>query len=661
MRNIFLKTTILIFTALCFSNPVNAQYRTATDNIVGMDLDRIERMYRRALNRGDSTFTIHYAEALFIRSEFERAFEMYQRADALGQIETKYQKRDYHHAALRLGKTSPYEQSTGYFSKDLDWIVNVNTFCANSPEEDFAPFFWNDLLFITSSRDVSGRQYDFTKNPFLNVHTFIHDCISTKIPDALPQDINTPNHDGPIAISADGNLMIITRNHPTRSADGIFNLYLDYYIRTNNNWSAGQKFPLHSTEFSVQHPFYCNKDSILYFSSNVEGGHGGFDLYKSKWNGQRWSDPENLGAEINSPYDEVFPAMSPWGDLIYASNHIETTGGLDLVLFRDGNRYLFPEPFNTVHDDFSITFKDETSGYFASNRSFQGFTDDIHTFEIHIPAYDFFVEVLDENSGQPLENVKVIYNAEPARGELLTSELGMGFLHTGDKTIFNYDFQLSKEGYNDKNVESDNFIEQNGHFILTLRMKQIVDPIQEETLARGYFEVFFDNDKPDPRSTNPTTSLTYQQTFNAFMLRREDYFRNSASDREELDAFFKEVEKGMEQLQWLARYLKEELRQGREYTIIFTSHASPLASSQYNLILSKRRFASVENYIKSWSGGELLDFIEIGKLSYENNPFGDQMASPNVSDDRRDKARSIYSVEAARERRVTITWRRNEN
>jgi hypothetical protein len=663
MRTKFVKFNILILVALCSSPTVNAQYRTATDNIIGMDLEQVEKEYLRALNRGDSTYTIHYAEALFIQSEFEKAFEMYQRADALGQIETIYQKRDYQHTAKRLGEQSPYMQHTGYFSNNWDMKASISAFCSNSAMEDFSPFYWKDLLFITSSRDMSGREYEFTRNPFLNVHTFIHDCISTTIPDALPEGLNTPNHDGPLAISEDGNLLIITRNHTTLSSEGIFNLYLDYYIKTNNTWDKGQKFPLHNTEFSVQHPFYCNKDSLLYFSSNVEGGQGGFDLYKSKWNGQRWSEPENLGQEINSPYDEVFPAMSPWGDLIYASNHIETTGGLDLVVFRDGERHLFPEPFNTVHDDFSITFKNEASGYFASNRDVQGFTDDIYVFNIlgpFWPRYDFYVEVLDDETGEPLENVLTIFAAEPAEGELLTSEQGQGFLHTGDLIFFNYHFQLSKEGYQDKDVDSNNFVERDDRFILTLRMKKIVDPIQEETLAQGYFEVFFDNDRPDPRSTNPTTNLTYQQTFHSYMLRKDDYYRNSVNRLEELDAFFLDVEKGMEQLQWLVRYLKEEMDQGRDYTIIFTSHASPLATSEYNLILSKRRFASVENFIQSWSARELARFIDEGKLSYENNPFGDQQARPGVSDDRGDLARSVYSVEAARERKVTVSWRRND-
>ncbi len=650
MRTIFLKAIMLILVSVCASPPLSAQYRTATDNIIGMDLEQVERLYRRALNRGDSTYTIHYAEAHFIRSDFEKAFELYQRADALGQIETIHQKRNFHHAALRIGKQSPYGQNTGYFASDLNWIVTVNTFCANSPQEDFAPFYWRDILFVTSSRGYDEEKYPFTRNPFLNVHAFIHDCISANLPDALPKNINTPNHDGPIAISEDGNLFIITRNHLRRSSDGIKNLYLEYYTREANRWSEGKIFPLHDIEFSVQHPFYSDSDSTLYFSSNVEGGHGGFDLYKAKWNGKTWEEPINLGPEINSPYDEVFPAITPDGALIYSTNHIETKGGLDLVLFKNDTRYLLPEPLNTIHDDFSIAFMDSRSGYFASNRDFQGFTDDIFTFSIHIPEYDFFVEVLDKETLDPIENVEVIFSSEVAEGTLNTSNDGMGFLHTGTGELFEYNFSLTKDGYIPKHTVSDSFIEREDTFVLTLLLEQVY--------PEGQFVVYFDNDKPDPKSRKPVTELTYRQTFDAYMLRKNDYYNNSINTREEIDAFFEEVQQGMDQLTQLVQFLKEEFQKGRHYTITFTSHASPLATSEYNMQLSKRRFVSVENYLKVSTESQLRHFIEQGFIRYENTPMGASLARPDVSDDRRDPARSVYSIEAARERRVKVSWKR---
>ncbi len=665
MKTIFLKYSLLLLIFLGFSAGIEAQYITATDNIAGLNLDQVKRNYERALQRGDSSYTIHYAEALYIQRMFEQAYEMYSEADRLGLVISKYQQRDFAHAAKHVGKDTPYTVDTGYFDRSWDIEVQVSPFCSNSPMEDFAPFYWKDLLFITSSRNISGRQYDYTQNPFLNIVTFIHDCISTDIPDALPKGINTQNHDGPIAISADGNLLIITRNHSRSSSEGIYNLYMEYYVREDNRWSEAKTFPLIDTEFSVQHPYYSDNDNLLYFSSNVGGGHGGFDLYRSRWDGSGWGEPENLGPEINSPYDEVFPAQTPDGTLIYASNHIETSGGLDLVLFRDGIRYLFPEPFNSVYDDFSITFRNESSGYFASGRDARGFIDNIYVFEIigpFWPEYNFYLEVLDKESKEPVEGALVSFAADAGVGENLTSEQGMVFLHSGSKVFYDYHFQLSKEGYQDKETVSSAFLTREGDYVVTLLLeKKVVAPIEEETLAQGFFELYFDNDRPDPRSTSPTTQLTYQQTFYAYMLRKDDYYRNSVSSREELDAFFQDVEKGMEQLKWLSGYLKREMEDSISYTIIFTSHASPLASSEYNLVLSKRRFVSVENFIQDWDNGSLQDFIETGKLDYSNNPFGELQARPNVSADRQDPARSVYSVEAARERKVTISWQKKDS
>ncbi len=76
---------------------------------------------------------------------------------------------------------------------------------------------------------------------------------------------------------------------------------------------------------------------------------------KSRWNGKEWSKPENLGPDLNSSYNEVFPSLVPDGDLIYTSDHPGISGGLDLVLYKNNKRYLLPEPFNTSREDFSMS------------------------------------------------------------------------------------------------------------------------------------------------------------------------------------------------------------------------------------------------------------------------------------------------------------------
>ena len=636
------------------------------ENIVGRDLEQVKQLYQRAIRGGDLSFTIHYAEALFFAGIFGEAVDMYRQADSLELITTDHQKRNYVHAALRAGRESPYMQDTGYFSREWEMQAEIRPFCSNSPNEDFAPFYWNDILFVTSSRDVTtSRRYDFTNKPFLNVHAFISNCISIGIPPILPEDINTDMHDGPIAISRDGGMVIVTRNYRRPNEQGFYNLYLDHYVRKQDTWVKEKMFPHVSADYSVQHPFYSDHDSTLYFSSNIPGGFGGFDLYSSKWDGQSWSQPENLGEEINSVYDEVFPAFSPQGMLMYSTNHIETNGGMDLVLFHQGNRYLLPEPFNTMYDDFAITFKSETAGYFTSNRDRTTFNDDIFSFDVAVfapPLFTFLLEVVDEQTGEPIDGVEARFFSIAAQrqGMARTDSVGMVFLHQGADQLHEYSLELTHPMYERKATFSADFRERNGQFVMTLHMARVQEPVRpDDMFSRGFFVVYFDNDQPDPRSNRPSTNLSYEETFRSYLLRKPDFYQQSANSASELDAFFTNVEKGMDQLRQLAAYLLEELTRGANYTVVFTSHASPLASGEYNMILSQRRFVSVMNFLRNYRGGALTPFLDSGALSYENNPFGSTQAIGRVSDSREDPARSVYSVSASRERRVTVSWRRH--
>lgn len=644
----------------------DAQRRKAPppEDIIGRDLESVKQIYQRAIRAGDASFTIHYAEALFFAGLFDEAVKVYAEADSLELITESHQKRNYVHAALRSGKKSPYMVDSGHFSREWEARADIRPFCSNSPNEDFAPYFWNDILFITSSRDMAttGR-YDFTNKPFLNVHAFISNCISIAIPPILPQDINTAMHDGPIAISRDGSMVVVTRNYQRPTARGLYNLYLDFYQRKDDKWSSSKMFTHISTEYSVQHPYYSDHDSILYFSSNMPGGFGGFDLYSSRWDGQSWSMPQNLGPEVNTEYDEVFPSFTPQGHLIYASNHIETYGGMDMVLFHNGSRYLLPEPFNTVYDDFAITFKDETSGYFTSNRDRTTFNDDIFTFDIPAfspPLYEFLVEVLDHHSGEPVEGVEVKFLSMAARAQGLvhTSAVGMAPLGRGAEVLYDYSFELNHPDYDRKSVFSGDFKERDGRYVITLTLTRKRPQVADrEMISRGFFVVYFDNDQPDPRSGRADTDLSYDDVFRAYMLRKPDFFLHSVNDAAALDSFFAGVEQGMEDLEAFAAFLQEELNKGRHVTVVFTSHASPLASMNYNMLLSQRRFVSVMNFLYKWQGGLLVPFLDAGMLTYTNNPFGATQAAARVSDSREDPARSIYSVAASRERRVTISWR----
>ncbi len=655
----FFTVTAAVFIFLCFSGGFSAfaQRNILPSNFVGVNLKDVQKEYLRQVNRGNDSLVAPYADALFFDGQMIKAYEMYVRADSSDYPLQESQKRNFTHAAKRLGRTSPYSQTTDYFDRSLKVQTEVSKYGINSAAEDFAPFVWGDQLFVTSSRAVITRRnqdtYAFTQLPFLAVFAFDKDR-NTVQTDFLPE-LNTSLHDGPLAISKDTSLVIITRNYKKPNEHQLQNLYLEYFTYEEGSWSAPKSFPYNNPAFSVQHPFYHDESNTLYFSSDMPGSYGGFDIFKSVWDGEEWGKPENIGSDVNSSYDEVFPVISPLGALFYSTNHIETMGGLDLVVFQEGKRFLLPEPFNTVYDDLSITFVDESSGYFASNRNQSVFNDDIYSF--NLKPFPFIVRVLDSKSLQPISGVRIAFNAEnPAiNGVKETLSSGESLIHTGFTNAFPVYLVLTKDGYTDHELTTDEFVFKEDRWVLTVYMD--VEP----ATAPRFLVIYFDNDFPDPRSLREITDLQYDQTFSAYKLRWPEFYARSASSEDELRTFFSDAEKGMQELKELAAFLLEEHQKGQRYLITFTSHASPLAADDYNLTLSKRRFHAVENFLLRWNGGALIRYIESGLLLYENNPYGSSRANPNVSANPSEPGKSIFSVEASRERRVNISLERTAN
>ena len=119
------------------------------------------------------------------------------------------------------------------------------------------------------------------------------------------------------------------------------------------------------------HPALSADGKTLYFVSNAPGGHGGTDLYKSEWSASGWQSPVNLGPEINSSGDELFPTINNH-HLFFSSNGKGGFGGLDIWVYNlkvPSQLKNAGQPFNSKHDDFGLIW-DVTAkeGYFSSNR-----------------------------------------------------------------------------------------------------------------------------------------------------------------------------------------------------------------------------------------------------------------------------------------------------
>jgi hypothetical protein len=370
-----------------------------------------------------------------------------------------------------------FAQDTAFFiSEHVDVIIKP--FRNNTVGKDFGPFVWHDNIFITSSRPTlknTNKLDPISKQPFLNVYAFDmeYNLVNLKF---LPSSLNKKVNCGPLTIASDTSLLVITRNYAGGKKKSVKKLYLAYYVREKNKWSKRKMFPFNDVNYSLQHPYFDNQTNTLYFSSNLPGGYGKFDLYMSHWDGKNWTTPENLGPKINSPYNELFPSLYPGGGLMYSCDQREASGGLDIIFYRNNTRYLLPEPFNTSHDDFSISFINASSGYLASNRDQLTSEENIYSFEF---VSSFIIRVLDRNTKMPVKDVQVAIQSKnpPLKSTTVTSGIGESLIYKGSTVPFSVSLELRKEGYLPQSIVSGDFLPEKNLWVLTLNM----EPVPEET------------------------------------------------------------------------------------------------------------------------------------------------------------------------------------
>ena len=188
-------------------------------------------------------------------------------------------------------------------------------------------------------------------------------------------------------------------------------------------------------------------------------------------------------------------------------------------------------------------------------------------------------------------------------------------------------------------------------------------PLEPNTLQP--FEVYFDNDHPNPRSTRRTTNLTYEETYYPYV-ERKDVFKARASQdfesqqaflvRQDMDIFFEqEVEMGWKQLRNFARVALAYLQEGNTLEVELVATASPRAATEYNRILTMRRNASIKNYLREYEGGALAPFLSSGQFKITERALGESTANMEKIYSRLDQEReSIYSIRASTERRVRL-------
>jgi len=271
----------------------------------------------------------------------------------------------------------------------------VSNLKMNSGAQDFGAAFYKNQLTFTSSRkgfNPFRSKYNWNKKPFLDIY------VADMEPNHEVSNIHYWNkktnkkwHQGPISFTKDGNFAAFTRNNYTDSIpqDGIVRLQIFFTHVENGEWTEPEPFYLNSSTYSVGHPSLSKDGNTMYFVSDMPGGYGGSDIYvATKAPGTNsWGKPVNLGDKINTEANELFPFYEDkTGLLFFSSNGLNGLGGLDVyVSFKTPSGFYEVQnlgaPINTRYDDFAyIIAENHKYGYLSSNRPEGEGDDDIYKF-----------------------------------------------------------------------------------------------------------------------------------------------------------------------------------------------------------------------------------------------------------------------------------------
>jgi len=267
--------------------------------------------------------------------------------------------------------------------------LNINT-----DAEDFGTSYYKDEVVFASSKALPKliqRKSNRNGKPYLNIYVSQIEQGQMKSPALFDKKLDGKMNNGPASFSKDGNYMAYTRNnYELKRKDRIVNLEIYFRSYKEGKWSQPEAFALNNKDYSVGQPCLTADGSTMYFTSNMPGGYGGTDIYRIKKDEKgTWGAPENMGNNLNTEGDEMFPFFEENnGVLFFASNGRFGLGGLDIFIClvndaKVGTVYNAGSPLNTQYDDFALITDDKLiTGYFSSNRSGGSGDDDIYAVDI---------------------------------------------------------------------------------------------------------------------------------------------------------------------------------------------------------------------------------------------------------------------------------------
>jgi len=451
------------------------------------DYKKAENRFKNLISRQhpDSSNTLKYAHILRYNEKYDDAIKYYTQF-----LDSFPDNREAVNGIESCKFTKEWLNKPTRFEVKHEKVLSAR-------DADYSPVFAGGLennLIFTSSRDgskgrkksaITGQRNGDLFKTFFDIQKQKWDK-----PTPLEEDllINTNFDEGAASMSSDGSTLFFTRC----STDNKSPLGAEIYqsTRSRDEWSEATEVDIVADSIIAAHPSISKDGQTLYFVSDLPNGYGGKDIWKVEKLSEAWGNPINLGPEINTPGNEMFPFIRDNGEIYFSSDYHVGFGGFDifkayLEVDKEGNSHYVVEnlkaPINSIGDDFSITFlpgKDQ--GMFASNRK-GSLGDDLYSFVLPPKIFKVEGEIVNTETESRIKDAYLRIIATDGTMLKVRSEDGKFQFKMSPET--DYIFAAFKEGFlNSKKIVSTVGLENSKSFDIVLTLTPTDSPIKVDNI-----------------------------------------------------------------------------------------------------------------------------------------------------------------------------------
>lgn len=485
-------------------------------------------------------------------------------------------------------------------------VVHLDS-AVNSKVSEYAPFEYDSLLYFSSLRDKSKQ--DAAGVGFNKLYTAHKSAIKpNKFLKAKELDslFNKSNiHNANTSFNADFTKVFVSRCGALNATQYRCEIYVSDF--KDGHWTELQKLPspINVAGCNTTQPCLSeiNDKPVLFFSSDRAAGEGAMDIWYSFMNADgTFETPINAGKKINTIEDDI----TPW-------------------FVKENKTLYFSSTWHKGLGNFDI---------FTSEFKNNEFTD-------------------AQNIGYPINSsyndIYYSVNSKKDRAYISSNRLGSYFEDKPNCCNDIYSFPITPLTEPPKPIDTT---------ALLINQMKVLVPLT----------LYFHNDEPEPKTKVIVTKKNYKKTYDDYTILKPKYFTEYSKGLEgeqkeqainRVENFFEDsVDAGMQDLDKFALLLEQVLLRGEKVKITMKGYCSPLASTDYNVNLAKRRISSLRNYFMEYGNGKFVKYVDNtneaeGRIEFFNEDIGELPVS-TVSDDVKDVRNSVYSPFAASERKIQI-------